>query len=254
MDSFVNALARSQEASWPAIKTLPTTEGPQLKVSDGVLSLSPQLLKASRIVSFDAADGISRNFDVLRNLCTKDLAPREPDCAIIGVTSPSPGCGTSTTAINLALSLARLQKGAVLIADLMPGGQGWWRQLGLDRTELSSGELKDMIVPLEVADSKIYAAGIRSLVDGKPGGELMDAFRAWAASAKRSLGPLTIVVDLPPLLTDDRSAPFISAMDMIVLVLATGKSTTSELETCKSYLHGAAGVQLVLNKARDYDL
>ncbi|WEK03719.1 MAG: hypothetical protein P0Y65_16200 [Candidatus Devosia phytovorans] len=254
MESFINALARAQDPSWSQVQTLPTTDIPQLKISERVLALSPDKLKANRIVSFDGSDGITRTFDVLRNTCTRDLSPRVVDRPILGVTSPSIGCGASTTAINLAFSLARQQKGAVMLADLTPAGQGWWRQLGIDQMDLSPSALRDTVMTLEVGDTSLRVASLRPVVDGKSGDELKLALRNWAAGARRDLGPVTIVLDLPPLLTDDRVGSFISELDLALLVLATGKSTKAELETCKSYLHDAASVQLVLNKARDYDL
>lgn len=255
MESFINALARAQDSAWPQVQTLPlSADIAPLKVAEQVRSLSPEKLKASRVVSFDGADNITRAFDVLRNVCTKDLAPRIADRPLLGVTSLSAGSGVSTTAINLAFSLARLQKGAVMLADLSPAGEVWWQNLGITQMDAAASDQPDKIATLDVAGTAIYAASLRPIIDGKSGSEIKEALRNWAAGVRRDLGQISIVLDLPPLLSDDRVGPFISEVDMVVLVLATGKSTMAELETSRSYLHDAARVQLVLNKARDYDL
>nr|WP_314262189.1 hypothetical protein [uncultured Devosia sp.] len=255
MESFINALARAQDNAWPPTPAQPVSlDSPRLAISDQLLELSPRTLKANRVVSFDGGDRITRTYDVLRNTCLKDLAPRVADRPILGVTSPNLGCGASTTAVNLAFSLARQRKGAVLIADLAPPDQGWWTQLGLDKTGVSASAARDTILSLEVDDSVIHATSLRSIVDGKSGSEIKEALRNWAAAVRRDLGPTTIVLDLPPLLTSDRTAALLSEIDLVLMVLATGKSTMAELDTCKSYLHDAASVQLVLNKARNYDL
>lgn len=253
MDSFINALARAQDAAWPQVKTLPlATDLAPLQLNTQTVALSAEKLKAHRVVSFDGADKITRAFDVLRNVCLKDLAPRVADRPIFGVTSPSAGSGASTTAINLAFSLARLQKGAVMLADLSPPGEEIWQQLRTEGPGPAPGD--DRISLLEVAGTTIHAASLRSVVNGKSGDEIKEALRSWAAGLRRDLGQVSIVLDLPPLLSDDRVGSLISEIDMIILVLATGKSRMAELETSKSYLHDATRVQLVLNKARDYDL
>jgi protein-tyrosine kinase len=254
MESFINALARSQEASWAQVKALASADIPGLKVSEGALTLSPKALMANRVVSFDGAHSVTRSYDVLRNTCIKDLAARIADRPIIGVTSPGKGCGASTTSINLAFSLARLQKAAVLLADFTPAGEGWWRQLGLDQASPSGGAMQGSVIAMDVAGCTIHAANLRHLVSGKSGDESKRALRDWTTAVRRDLGPVTIVLDLPPLLTDDRGSSFISELDLVVLVLSAGQSTMADLETSKTYLHDAASVQLVLNKARDYDL
>lgn len=255
MESFINALARAQDNSWPPTPVQHVAlDSPRLHVSHEVLTLSPKILKANRVVSFDGADHVTRTFDVLRNTCIKDLAPRLADRPIFGITSPNIGCGASTTAVNLAFSLARQRKGAVLLADLAPPDQGWWKQLGIDKTGVPASAARETVLSLEVADSVIHAASLRPVVEGKSGSEIREALRNWAGSVRRDLGPVSIVLDLPPVLTSDRTAALMPELDLVVLVLATGKSTMAEIETCKSYLHDAASVQLVLNKARDYDL
>jgi Mrp family chromosome partitioning ATPase len=254
MESFVNALARAQDPAWLQSHANRTSvDIAPLRISEQVVELSPRALKANRVVSFDGADKITRSFDVLRNTCVKDLAPRVADCPIFGVTSPLEGCGASTTAINLAFSIAR-QHAAVMIADLNTSGQMWWKQLVVERAGLHASPLRDTVVKLEVADMVIHATSLHPVLDGKTGSDLKDGLRNWVASVRRDLGPVCIVVDLPPLLSADRTAALMSEFDQVILVLATGKSTMAELNTSKSYLQDAPRVQLVLNKARRYDL
>lgn len=255
MESFVNALARAQEAARPAVRPLSAmVETAKLKVSERAISLSPEALKANRVVGFDSADPIARAYDVLRNTCEKDVKPRTPETPVFCTTSPTLGCGASTTAANLAFSLARLQRGHVVLADLATPEQGWRRLFGVNQADTDAQFQRDAVIPLDVAGVTLHAASLMPLVIGKSGAEIRDATRAWVASIQRELGPTFIVLDLPPLLSDDRVTSFISEVDMVVMVLATGKSTLAELETSKSYLHDAASVQLVLNKAREYDL
>ena len=255
MESIINALARAQESVRPSMQPAPpATDAPKLKVNPHVLSLSPEALKANRFVSFDGSDSVTRAFDVLRNTCIKGLVPRVTDRPIFGVTSPNIGSGASTTAVNLAFSLARQQQGRVVLADLALPGQGWWYRLGLEPSEIDTSFQRDTITTIDVNGASIYAANLLTVLAGKSGVDTKEAVRGWAAAVWRDLGPVSIVLDLPPLLSDDRVTSFVSEVDLVLLVLAIGKSTLAEIETCKSYLHDAASVQLVLNKARKYDL
>ncbi len=253
MEGFMSALARVEDPVLPEPESPPVASSPPHKVSERVIALSPRKLKAKRVVSFDGADEITRSFDVLRNTCMKDLAPRVANRPMIGVTSPSAESGVSTTAINLAFSLARLKKGNVLLADLAPADQGCWRQLGLGRKDVEFCSEHDRIVPMQIAGLTVHGTSLLPVIEGRSGAEIETALRDWGTRMRRELGPVSIVLDVPPLLSDERAAHFMSELDLVVLVLATSKSRMADLDTCRSYLHGATKVQLVLNKARSYD-
>ncbi|ODT66696.1 MAG: hypothetical protein ABS75_26890 [Pelagibacterium sp. SCN 63-23] len=255
MDSFVNALARAQDKIW-SHNDEPAPQPPphHLAVVNQAIALKPQHLRSNRIVAFDGGDKTARAFDVLRNTCLKDLVSRMTGRTVFGVTSPGRGAGVSTIAANMAFSLARLQKGAVVLADLAPSGEGLQQRLGLNIADVENRLRRDALLPLQASGITIYFANLLPFIEGKSGDEIRVAIRDWAASVGSELAPVNIVLDLPPLLHDDRTAPFVAEVDMLVMALAAGKSTLAELETCKSYLHEAGKVQLVLNKARHYDL
>lgn len=251
MDSFINALTRAQDAARPAPQVVhPLPARPHLNLMPEPRMLVPTALKAHRVVSYDGADKMTRAFDVLRNTCLKEAAT---ESAIIAVTAPTVACGTSTTAANLAFSIARMRKGEVVLADLDPTGTGLGRLLGLQRNSPPL-QPSDAFEKLEVSGVTVRLTSLAPVIEGKAGADLRNAFMDWANAIRRELGPVTIVIDLPPLLSDDRAVSLVSEIDIVLLLLAVGQSTMTELENCKSYLHGARSVQLVLNKARSYDL
>ena len=125
--------------------------------------------------------------------------------------------------------------------------------MGLGRKDFGACLERERIVPLQIAGLTLHATSLVPVMAGKSGGEIEAALRHWAAGIKRELGPVNIVLDLPPLLANERTAQFLSELDMLVLVLATNKTKMAELDICKTYLHDAPKVQLVLNKARSYD-
>lgn len=254
MDGFINALARAQDKNQNTQGQLsPMMTSAEIEFEEHVLPLSAATLKSRRVVSFDASDKATRAFDVMRNMCTRDLRPRMVDRPVFGVSSPTLGCGSSTTAANLAFSLARAQAGKVVLADFAPMGESWWHLFGLDAQETGLKFRHEAIYALDVRGTAIRATSLLPVVIGKSGAELKRALNEWIDQVRRALGPVSIVLDLPPLLNDDRVATLVAELDLMLLVLAAGRSTMAEVETCKTYLHDASSVQLVLNKARDYD-
>ena len=73
-------------------------------------------LQSQRIVAFDGKDARSRSFDMLRTevLQSMDLNGWKT----LAVTSPTPSCGKTLTAVNLALSMARQPERQVFLVDL----------------------------------------------------------------------------------------------------------------------------------------
>src|SRR5690348_14774765 len=62
-------------------------------------------LQSRRIVAYDGKDIRSRPFDILRTEVLRSVDLK--GWKTVAVTSPTPGCGKTLTAVNLALSLAR---------------------------------------------------------------------------------------------------------------------------------------------------
>ncbi|KKB80644.1 hypothetical protein VW29_16680 [Devosia limi DSM 17137] len=255
MDSFINALTRAQDAARPAPQVVhPLSARPHLNLVQEPRMLVPTALKSNRIVSYDGTDKMTRAFDVLRNTCLKEADPDATESAIIAVTAPTVHCGTSTTAANLAFSIARMRKGEVVLVDLAPSGSGLRSLLGLDLRNSPAPQPSDAFQKLEVGGVTVRLTSLLPAIEGKAGAELRNAFMEWANTVRRDLGPVTIILDLPPLLSDDRAVSLVSEIDIVLLLLAVGESTMADLDNCRSYLHGARSVQLVLNKARSYDL
>ena len=69
------------------------------------VELDPAYLQSRRIVAYDGKDPRSRPFDILRTevLQSMDLKGWK----ILAVTSPTPSCGKTLVAVNLALSMGR---------------------------------------------------------------------------------------------------------------------------------------------------
>lgn len=64
-----------------------------------VTELNSNLLQSQRIVSYDGEDQRARPYDMLRTQVLQSMDAN--GWKVLGVTSPTPGCGKTLTAINL---------------------------------------------------------------------------------------------------------------------------------------------------------
>ena len=80
------------------------------------LKLNSDYLLGRRIVSHNGADQRSRPYDMLRTQVLRSMSANR--WTILGVTSPTAGCGKTVTAINLALSIARHRDQSAVLVDM----------------------------------------------------------------------------------------------------------------------------------------
>src|SRR6185312_5817642 len=99
---FLNAGSKSASAlTWAAIETLDV---------DG------KRMARNRIVSFARTDPAYLAFDMMRTKIVRSA--HDEKWQSLGITSPTAGCGKSTVALNLALSLAKQHDLRVVLVDL----------------------------------------------------------------------------------------------------------------------------------------
>lgn len=214
--------------------------------------LSEEHLDRNRIVAFRANHRVTRAFDMLRN----QLAHQHADISkpIVAVTAPSPGCGTSVTAINLAFSFARLSTRPVLLVDANLTAPASERLLGLaplpSRSRSAPGN-QHIVVDASGAQINLlrpYAA--RSA----PGTLASDEIAADIIRVRQALMPSVVILDLAALLHCDTAVQLLALADSTVLVVASNQTTRSEFEVSQTFFSQDKKVQVVLNKARRHGL
>ena len=208
-------------------------------------------LQSQRIVAYDGKDLRSRSFDMLRTeiLQSMDLKGWKT----LAVTSPTPSCGKTLTAVNLALSMARQPERRVLLADLDLRKPHVASSLGLECGDGAVGviegriELDDAIVQARVGGSRLEvlptapASNSSDLVGSS-------AMRMMLQDIKRHVQSRIVILDLPPMLTGHDVISILPQVDCVLLVAAVGTSKISEINECNKYLQGTDVVRFVLNK------
>jgi protein-tyrosine kinase len=213
------------------------------------IKLDPTQLERHRIVSLATQDPHHVAFNLLRTKVYRVL--KEKGWTTIGVTSPTPGCGKTTVAVNLALSLARLHDCKTVLLDLDLISPAVGRVLGIsERASLKqylegAAELEQCF--LKITDNMVVGTSTGPLNSGH---ELPDEKgKEILHKVKTFLQPKAVVVDLPPLLSTDRALAFLPYVDCSLMVIASGTTTAAEIDECERQLSDKETyLGIVLNK------
>lgn len=210
-------------------------------------------LEANRIIAHDEKDPRSRAFDMLRTQVLQWMDKKK--WRILGITSPTQGCGKTVTSVNLALSIARQPERSALLLDLdlqrprVAACLGVTCDRGVTATLEGRTRLSDAVI-------QACAGGCSTLV--LPAENSASDSSAWMTSRalsvmlqdiKQEYSAPIVIVDLPPMLLADDVIAVLPQLDCILLVAAAGKTKLAEIEECKRHLPSAEAVRLVLNKA-----
>jgi Mrp family chromosome partitioning ATPase len=173
---------------------------------------------------------------------------------VLAVTSPTAGCGNTTTAVNLAMSIARQGERPVVLVDLnlrkpqVAMCLGLNRQLGILDHIGGRASLQDTMVKVEIGGRSAFV--LPGFAPAPNAADLMASSRTkiLIQRLKRDDSHPLIIVDMPPLLASHETIALLPEVDCALLVLATGHSTMAELDACRRYLEATTVVQLVLNR------
>jgi protein-tyrosine kinase len=267
MDNIRQALERSRELDAkkaeqkgraPAYQQPPAIEprtGDQSRpVEHGTeVVLNAAHLEANRIIAHDENDPRTRSFDMLRTQVLQSMDQK--NWKILGVTSPSPGCGKTVTAINLALSIARQPDRSVLLVDLdLQKPQHIATAMGLNCKTGVLGvleghtNLSNAIIPTRAGTCQVMVLPTEKSTSDSSAWMVSREMTAMLQEIKRDYRSHIVIVDMPPMLSGDDVIALMPQLDCILLVTAVGKTTISEIEECNTHLHSAEVVRLVLNK------
>lgn len=218
-----------------------------------VVDLNPVHLEKNRIISFTKTDARTLSFDRLRTQILRKMA--DNGWRTLALTSPSAGCGKTTTALNLAMSIAHQTEQTVLLADLDLRSPRMVEYLGLPKApsmvDYLNGEvqLSEVFInpniprltllpnhnPVTNAAEMIMTARMKALVD----------------DMKNRYKSRLVIFDLPALLTTDDALAFLPHVDCVLVVVESGVTTKSEIRDAFRLLQNTSVIGTVLNKAED---
>jgi protein-tyrosine kinase len=214
-------------------------------------------LRANRIVAQNGADISSKPYDMLRTQVLRSMDLK--GWKVLAVTSPTPACGKTLTAINLALSIARQPDRSVLLVDMDLQRPRVAGTLGIDCAQGVLGVLGARVglheAVIQARIGKHRFAVLPAEAPSSDSSELMTSrtMSAMMQQIKMDYQSKIVMIDLPPMLSGDDVISILPQVDCVLLVVAVGTSTLSQIEECNKHLQAVEVVKLVVNKVPKTD-
>jgi protein-tyrosine kinase len=219
------------------------------------LTIDPGRLEKSRIVAHQVENSASMSFDLLRTRVIQHMRTR--DLKTLVITSPTPSCGKSVTAINLALSMARQADIHTVLVDLDLRKPQIANYLGI---RPAADVLQAFGKQCDVSDA-LYAidiAGPRLRILPAAGPTRRPAETVASPDMKALIdrlaglhGDTLVVVDMPPVLVFDDVISFLPYADAVLLVIAAGESTDRDVEEALRLIPKDKLAGVVLTKSEE---
>ena len=217
-----------------------------------VFQPDPGTLEASRIIHPSRRDPAAAAFRMLRTQVMQRMD--EHGWRSIAILSPGADDGKTTTAANLAVSLAHDRHHTVLLVDCDLKRPSIGEMFGI---EASYGVDDVLRGDAHVGQCLYHPEAFDRLVIMPARGPLEHSSEALAGPQGRSLVSDLIgryperitVFDLPPVLGADDALAFLPQIDCALVVVAEHATPREDLVRCMELLHKTPIVGTVLNKA-----
>ena len=212
---------------------------------------APDLLARGHIVTpAGGADAVP--FDQMRTRLLQQM--RANGWHRVAITSPTPGCGKSTIALNLALSLGRQPDLRTLLAEIDLRRPSLARMLGL-RSPQSFARVLEGLDPLATQAVRIgdnLAVSTCHAPHRHPA-ELMHSPGLATALDRIEAedDPSILIFDMPPMFVSDDAMAVMGRMDCVLIIAAAEATSIKDIDRCERELAGQTNVLgVVLNKCR----
>ena len=206
-------------------------------------------LRAQRVVTLGGGkDAVP--FDMMRTKVIQQM--RANGWRRLAITSPTPACGKSTIALNLAFSLARQTELRTILAELDLRRPTMAKVLGTRSRAGFASVLEDRADFAEVALR--HGDGLALALNDGPvrnPAELLHGSSVAAAltAIEARYAPDLMIFDMPPMLVSDDVMAFMGHVDAVLLIAAAETTTVKEIDACERELATQTNVMgVVLNK------
>lgn len=264
MERIKEAIAKAREsktggstdapgAARKAVKGADVIDGPIVYNQTRVVDLDLGHLEENRIITIDNEDPNSISFDILR---TQVLAKMEANnWRTLAITSPTPACGKTVVAINLALSIAKQTDYTALLVDFDLRRPQVAAYLGLPK-DISFADYLDG--KIEFNDTLVNPGIPRFVVlpnrrPVKNSTEILTSrkVKSVVADLRDRYEKRICIFDLPPLKSTDDAIAFLPQVDCVLMVVASGETKPSEVKDCRRQLQSSNLLGVVLNKSTE---
>jgi Mrp family chromosome partitioning ATPase len=215
---------------------------------------SPDVLEANRVMNPGSADPGAAAFRMLRTQVLQRMDSN--NWRTLAIFSPGARDGKTTTAINLAVSLASDRRHTVLLADFdfrhptVAGRLGLSPESGADDVLAGDARVEDCLYHPEGFERLIILPARDSITNSS---EVLAGPRSREIVGElRNRYPERIIVfDLPPVLHADDALAFAPLVECGLVIAAEGRTRRSDLTRTIELLHKTPLLGTVLNRAAD---
>jgi len=212
-------------------------------------------LARSPLVNFFRDDPAAKAFDLLRTRLLHTL--KANSWKRVAIAAPTSGSGATFTAVNLALSLARVPHSRTILMDLNHRHPGVSDALKMDQPGDMSGFLTGEVAMEDhlIRPAETLALGLTEAPDRNAAEILHDSYSAATLADMIDRTNADVVIyDLPPVLEYDDLTAFLPQVDGVLLVSDGTQTTAAHLAACEKMLSGHTELLgVVLNRARHAD-
>jgi len=257
MEHIERALARAREMR-TGRSTVTSPSNAEAQRVDGVspnytqttvVAHDERRVTEQRLVADDFSNPASDVYRVLRAQVLQRM--KKLNVTTLAVTSPRLGNGTTTTATNLAISIALDVNQTVLLVDANLRTPGIHRKLGLT----PSVGIEDYLVGSCGLKECLVNPGMQRLVllparESKGDAAEMMTSPRMSALVKELRSRYTdriIIFDTPPLLDSGETLGFLPNVDAVLFVARSGQTTKAELDRAAGLLQNYRVIGTLLN-------
>ena len=172
----------------------------------------------------------------------------------LAVTSPTPACGKTTMACNLALGFTRQSDIRVIVVEMDLRRPSMAKILGLqpdrDVAEVMRGEVDFAKQAIRLRDNVAISMARQPSPD-PTAVFLNQKTQAVLADIERTYQPDLVIFDLPPVLVGDDTRAFLKQVDCALLIAKAETSSVSQIDACEREMAEQTNVLgVVLNQCR----
>ena len=215
------------------------------------LRIDARKARRNLIVALDGGTE-ALGFDAIRTRLLQHLKAK--NAKRVAIVSPGPGCGKTTVALNLALSLGRQPDQRSIRADVDLRRPHMAKALGV-RTNHNFADVLAGVTPF--ADNAMrHGTNLALAMTHGPSrnpAELLQSRRAAQAlnDIEAAYDPTVMLFDLPPLLVNDDAMAFLGQVECALIVAAAEKTTVKEIDRCEREVASQTAVLgVILNRCR----
>ena len=204
------------------------------------------------LVDYHRDHPAARAFDLLRTQMVRTL--EQNGWNRVAIAAPTSGCGSTFTAVNLALSMGRVPGSRTVLMDLDQRAPGVSGALGMGGSHDVGAFLSGVVTVQRhmVRIGETLALGLNTRINRNASEQMHDMVSGLVLEEMQDmLDPDVVIYDLPAMLEYDDLAAFLPQVDGVLLVADGTRTSAGQIAECERLLSEQTRLLgVILNRGR----